>query len=86
MLATIKFNFTKNYGGIILPKLNCAMRSSFIFATVVIWLGIWLTGFDVVHWLLYIPAIVVTFSAISGLCLGGLFFGPVCQQTNETDS
>ena len=68
-----------------MPKLNCAMRSSFTFATVVIWLGIWLTGFDVVHWLLYIPAIVVTFAAVSGLCVGGIIFGSVCKKTVETD-
>jgi hypothetical protein len=68
-----------------LPKLNCVMRSSFTFATVVIWLGIWLTGFEVVHWLLYIPAIAVTLAAVSGLCVGGIIFGRVCKKTASTD-
>lgn len=61
------------------------MRSSFTFAAVVIWLGIWLTGFEVVHWLLYIPALVVTFAAVSGLCVGGIFFSRVCKKTASTD-
>jgi hypothetical protein len=68
-----------------LPKLNCVMRSSLTFATVFIWLGIWLTGFELVHWLLYLLALVVTFAAVSGLCVGGIFFGRVCKKTASTD-
>ena len=47
-----------------------AMRLFFIIFGSVIWLGIWLTGFDVVHWVLYIPAIFAYFAAITGICPG----------------
>lgn len=36
----------------------------------IIWLGIWLTGFDQAHWLLYVPAAAVYFAAITGICPG----------------
>lgn len=45
------------------------MRVWFIFFTVVLWLGIWLTGFDKVHWLLYIPAVGLLFASATGVCL-----------------
>jgi len=39
----------------------------------VIWLGIWLTGFNTVHWLLYAPAAFLLFAAITGICPGIMF-------------
>lgn len=33
-------------------------------------IGIWLTGFDKVHWFLYIPPAGLYFAAASGFCLG----------------
>jgi hypothetical protein len=39
----------------------------------VIWAGIWLTGFAVVHWLLYVPAVFLYFAAITGICPGMIF-------------
>lgn len=38
-----------------------------------IWAGIWLTGFETVHWLLYLPAVFFVFAAVTGIC-PGLFF------------
>lgn len=35
-----------------------------------IWLGIWLTGFNQVHWLLYVPPAFLYFAAITGICPG----------------
>jgi hypothetical protein len=35
---------------------------------VLIWLGIYLTGFSNVHWLLYVPAVALIFAAITGIC------------------
>jgi len=40
------------------------------FVSVVVWLGIWLTGFDMVHWVLYIPGALLAFGAITGICPG----------------
>lgn len=38
-------------------KIGSEMRLFFSVSGSVVWLGIWLTGFDVVHWLLYVPAV-----------------------------
>ena len=44
------------------------MRVWYLFFGLVIWLGIFLTGFSVVHWLLYIPAAGLIFAAATGIC------------------
>jgi len=33
-------------------------------------LGIWLTGFNVVHWVLYIPVAALIFAGVTGICPG----------------
>jgi len=50
-----------------------SMRFFFFVTGSVVWLGIWLTGFAVVHWLLYIPGVFFYFAAITGICPGILF-------------
>lgn len=45
-----------------------AIRITLIMLGVLVWLGIWLTGFAQVHWLLYIPAIALVFAGITGIC------------------
>jgi len=57
-----------------MDKMESSLRALFLFVGLVLWLGIWLTGFDAVHWLLYLPAGFFLFSAISGICPGLLFF------------
>ena len=47
-----------------------AMRFFFLGAGLVIWLGIFLTGFNVVHWVSYLPAIFFIFAAVTGICPG----------------
>ena len=60
-------------------RINHAMRFFFLVAGSLLWLGIWLTGFAVVHWLLYIPAAFFLFAAATGVCPGmiisNLLFG-----------
>ena len=51
-------------------RISRAMRFFFIFAGSVLWLGIGLTGFSVVNWLLYVPAIFFAFAALTGICPG----------------
>jgi len=46
------------------------MRFFFLVVGSVIWLGIWLTGFSTVHWLLYVPAVFFYFAAITAICPG----------------
>jgi len=47
-----------------------AIRMLFLIMAAVILLGIWLTGFSVVHWVLYLPAIGLLFAAVTGICPG----------------
>ena len=54
-------------------KMSCAMRVFFLVFGLMIWLGIWLTGFAVVHWVLYIPAGFAIFAAVTGICPGIIF-------------
>ncbi len=46
------------------------MRFFFLGASAIIWTGIGLTGFKIVHWLLYLPAVMFAFAAVSGICPG----------------
>lgn len=56
-----------------ISEMSAAMRF-FLFVTgSVIWLGIGLTGFDVVHWVLYVPAAFFYFAALTGICPGLIF-------------
>lgn len=50
--------------------IGSAMRFFFLFSGTVLWVGIWLTGFAVVHWLLYLPAVFFYFAAATGICPG----------------
>jgi hypothetical protein len=51
-----------------------AIRVLFIFMAAFITAGIWLTGFNTVHWLLYIPPAALLFAGITGLCPGYMLF------------
>ena len=44
------------------------MKIWFALFGVIIWLGIFLTGFSNVHWLLYVPAAALIFAAVTGIC------------------
>ncbi|MBI3563409.1 MAG: DUF2892 domain-containing protein [Gammaproteobacteria bacterium] len=47
-----------------------AMRVLFLVMAAIILLGIGLSGFRQVHWLLYFPVVALTFAGISGICPG----------------
>jgi len=49
---------------------SASMRLFMFNASLFILGGIWLTGFDVVHWLLYLVPGFFIFAAATGLCLG----------------
>lgn len=51
-----------------------AIRMLFLMVSATLLIGIWLTGFGVVHWLLYIPVAGLTFAGVSGICPGYLVF------------
>lgn len=46
------------------------LRFFFLIISLVIWLSIYLTGFETVHWLSYLPAVLLMFAAITGICPG----------------
>lgn len=51
-----------------------ALRMLFLSVAGVIALGIWLTGFDNVHWLLYVPVAFLSFAGVTGICPGLIFW------------
>lgn len=57
-----------------------ALRFFLLVIGSVIWLGIYLTGFNVVHWVLYLPAVFLIFAAATGLCPGMMFSRKLFKQ------
>ena len=55
-------------------KKMSAIRMLFTVLAAVILAGIWLTGFDTAHWLLYFPPAALLFAAITGICPGYMVF------------
>lgn len=53
------------------------LRMLFFVAGLVIWLGIWHTGFAVASWILYLPAIFLVFAGVTGLCPGLVFLNRI---------
>ena len=53
-----------------MTRASKAMRFFFISAAVLILIGIWLSGFDKVHWFAYTIPVALYFAAATGLCLG----------------
>jgi len=51
-------------------KIGAAMRLYMVIMAAVMGLGIWLTGINTVHWLLYVPVIIFVLAAITGICPG----------------
>ncbi len=47
-----------------------ALRMTFLTVSALIFAGIALTGFSRVHWLLYVPAVMMFFAGATGFCPG----------------
>lgn len=58
-----------------------AARLFFLIMSSLIWLGIWLTGFDVVHWWLYFPPSFLLFAAVTGYCPGMIITKTLFKET-----
>jgi len=63
-----------------MDKMKASMKAFFLFIGLVLWAGIWLTGFEVVHWILYLPAAFFLISAVTGICPGMIFFREVFRE------
>ena len=70
-----------------MDKMQLSMKVFFFFIGIIMWTGIWLTGFNEAHWILYLPASFFLFSAITGICPGLILFGEIFKdkQTEEID-
>jgi hypothetical protein len=51
-----------------------ALRAQFITVALIVFTGIWLTGFDKVHWFLYVPIIALTGAGITMICRALMFW------------
>jgi hypothetical protein len=51
-----------------------AMRMTLLSIAAIMLLGIWLTGFERAHWVLYLPPVFLTFAGITGICPGLIFW------------
>ncbi len=63
-----------------MDKMEPSMKAFFLFVGAVMWLGIWLTGFEQTHWVLYLPATFFVISAIVGICPGMLVFKEIFRE------
>lgn len=50
------------------------------FISAFIWVGIWLTGFNIVHWVLYLPAALLALAALTGFCPGLFISGLIMKK------
>jgi len=55
---------------VVVLKIGKSVRVFFTFISIIMWLGIWLTGFSQTHWLLYLPASLLLFSGLTGISPG----------------
>ncbi|GMR00854.1 MAG: hypothetical protein BMS9Abin19_0193 [Gammaproteobacteria bacterium] len=63
-----------------MDKMDTSTKAFFLFMGLVMWMGIWLTGFEKVHWSLYLPATFFLISAVTGICPGMIFFKEVFRE------
>ena len=47
-----------------------ALRMQFLTLAVIFLVGMYLTGFDQVHWFMWVPVVLLVFAAITGICPG----------------
>lgn len=51
-----------------------ANRMLYLSFAAIMFIGVWLTGFDKVHWLLFIPIAFSTLAGLSGFCINLWFW------------
>lgn len=57
-----------------MSNIQSAQRMLFLTIVVLLCAGIWLTGVETVHWLLYVPVVILSLAAITGFCPGMALF------------
>lgn len=51
-----------------------AQRMLFFTVAILLGAGIWLSGWNQVHWLLYLPMVMLVFAGMTGICPGLIFY------------
>ncbi|MFZ5906583.1 MAG: hypothetical protein ACOYVJ_04135 [Nitrospirota bacterium] len=51
-----------------------ALRAQIISVAVIVFIGIWLTGLDKVHWFLYVPVVLFALAGMTGIFPGLMFW------------
>ena len=51
-------------------KVASSIRLFLGILAVLVWGGLYLTGFNSIHWLLYVPAAILTVASVTGICPG----------------
>jgi hypothetical protein len=69
-----------------MDKMDLATKAFFLFLSLLLWAGIWLTGLDVAHWLLFLPATFFLISAVTGICPGLIFFKEIFKEKQSQQS
>ena len=54
-----------------------AQRMLFLTVAGLLGAGIWLSGWNQVHWLLYLPPVMLIFAGLTGICPGLIIFQKV---------
>jgi hypothetical protein len=54
-----------------------ALNMQFFTVALVVLIGIWLTGFENVHWFIYVPVGLLVFAGFTGICPGLWFWKKV---------
>ena len=54
-----------------------AQRMVYLAISLTVFLGIYLSGYNTVHWVLYIPPVMTLFAATTGFCPGFYFWTKV---------
>ena len=51
-----------------------AQRMLFLTVAILLLTGIWLTGWNSVHWFLYLPPAMLVFAGVTGICPGFMLY------------
>ena len=50
--------------------MGSALRTLFLAVASLVAIGIWLSGYNQVHWFAYVPLVVLVFAGVTGICPG----------------
>ncbi len=51
-------------------KVGKSTRIFLFVVGIILWCGILLTGLTTIHWIIYLPAVMFIFAAVTGICPG----------------